>query len=114
MNTTLRIAQASKLFFDGEFIKQCMVETAGLLCPDTKSKSEQISLPRRTVSFRRIEEIDKNLATELKGKADSLVFYSLALDESSDVTDTAQLLIFVREINDDFEMTEELLATESL
>ena len=35
-----KIAQASKSFSDGEFIKQCMVETAGLLCPDTKSKYE--------------------------------------------------------------------------
>ena len=33
-----KIAKASKPFPDGEFIKQCMVETAGLLCPDTKSK----------------------------------------------------------------------------
>ena len=45
-----KIAKASKPFSDGDFIKQCMVETAGLLCPDTKSKYQQISLSRRTVS----------------------------------------------------------------
>ena len=73
-----KIAQASKPLSDGEFIKQCMVETAGLLCPDTKSKYEQISLSRRTVT-RRIEQIDEHLANELKGKADSFIFYSLAL-----------------------------------
>ena len=108
-----KIAQASKPFSDGEFIKECMVETAGLLCPDTKSKYEQISLSRRTVT-RRIEQIDEHLANELKGKADSFVFYSLALDESNDVRGTAQLLIFVRGINDNFEIIEELLAMESL
>ena len=108
-----KIAQASKPFSDGEFIKQCMVVTAGFLCPDTKSKYEQISLSCRTVT-RRIEQIDKHLANELKGKADSFVFYSLALDESNGVRDTAQLLIFVRGINDNFEMTEELSAMESL
>ena len=47
----------SKLFSDGEFIKQCIVETAGLLCPDTKSKYKQISLSRRAVT-RRIEQIN--------------------------------------------------------
>ena len=108
-----KIAQASKSFSDGEFIKQCMVETAGLLCPDTTSKYEQISLSGRTVT-RRIEQIDEHLADELKGKADSFVFYSFALDESDDVRATAQLLIFVRGINDNFEIIEELLAMESL
>ena len=49
--------QASKSFSDGEFIKHCLVETAGLVCPDTKNKYEQISLSRRTVT-RRIEQID--------------------------------------------------------
>ena len=34
-------------FSDGEFIMQSMVETVGLLCPDTKSKYEQMSLLRR-------------------------------------------------------------------
>ena len=108
-----KIAQASKPFSDGEFIKQCMVETAGLLSPNTKCKYEQISLSRRTVT-RRIEQIDEHLANELKGKADSFVFYSLVLNESNDVRDIAQLLIFVRGINDNFEIIEELLAMESL
>ena len=105
-----KIALASKPFSDGEFIKQCMVKTTGLLCPDTKSKYEQISLSRRAVT-RRMEQIDEHLANELKGKADSFVFYSLALDESNDVRDTAQLLIFVRGINDNFEIIEELSAS---
>ena len=108
-----KIAQASKPFSDGEFIKQCMVETAGLLRPDTNSKYEQMCLSPRTVT-RRIEQIDEHLANELKGKTDSFIFYSLALDESSDVKDTAQLLIFVRGINDSFEIIEELLAVKSL
>ena len=108
-----KIAQTSKPFSDGEFIKQCMVETAGLLCPYTKSNYAHISLSRRTVT-RRIEQIDEHLANELKGKAESFVFYSLALDESNDVRDKAQLLIFVRWINDNFEIIEELLAMESL
>ena len=45
-----KIAQASKPFSDGEFIYQCLVETASLMCPDTKNKYEQISLSRITVT----------------------------------------------------------------
>ena len=73
-----KIAQASKPFSDGEFIKQCMVETAGLLCPDITSKYEKISLSRRTET-RRIEQIDERLANELKGKADSFRFTKILL-----------------------------------
>ncbi|KAK0152455.1 General transcription factor II-I repeat domain-containing protein 2A [Merluccius polli] len=40
--------------------------------------------------------------------------YAQALDESNDIKDTAQLLIFIRGINDSFEITEELLSMESL
>ena len=40
--------------------------------------------------------------------------YSLALDESNDKKDTAQLLFFIRGINDNYEITEEFLAMDSL
>ena len=36
------------------------------------------------------------------------------MDESNDIKNTAQILIFIRGINDNFEITEELLAMESL
>ena len=38
--------------------------------------------------------------------------YSLALDESTGVKDTAQLLVFIRGIDENFEITEELLSLE--
>ena len=40
--------------------------------------------------------------------------FSLALNESTDIDDTAQLLIFVRGISENFEFTEELLSMESM
>ena len=38
----------------------------------------------------------------------------MALDESTDIEDTAQLLVFVRGIDENFEITEELLSLEHL
>ncbi len=38
------------------------------------------------------------------------IAYFVALDESTDQTDTAQLAIFIRGINDQFEVMEELLS----
>lgn len=108
-----KLAKASKPFSEGEFLKECMVETAGLLCPERKNKFENMSLSRRTVT-RRVELIDEDLASELNKNAESFKLYSLALDESNDVKDTAQLLICIRGINDNFEITEEFLTMESL
>jgi len=39
---------------------------------------------------------------------------SLALDESTDKEDTTKLLIFIRGINENFVITEELLGLESM
>ena len=108
-----KLAKASKPFSEGEFFKECMVETAGLLCPENKDKFEKISLSRRTVT-RRVELIDEDIASKLQKKAECFKLYSLALDESNDIKDTAQLRIFIRGINDRFEITEEFLTMESL
>lgn len=83
------------------------------MCPESKNKFEKVSLSRRTVT-RRVELIDEDLASKLSKKAESFTLYFLALDESNDIKDTAQLLIFIRGINDNFEITEEFLAMESL
>ena len=61
-----------------------------------------------------MELIDENIASQLNKKSDSFELYSLALDESTDVKDTAQLLIFIRGIDDSFAITEEFLTMESL
>uniref|UniRef100_A0AAQ4RGF6 HAT C-terminal dimerisation domain-containing protein n=1 Tax=Gasterosteus aculeatus aculeatus TaxID=481459 RepID=A0AAQ4RGF6_GASAC len=51
-----------------------------------------------------------NIYDQLREKAKHFHSYSLALDESTDVTDTAQLAIYVRGVDNNFEVTEELLS----
>ena len=63
-----KLAKASKPFSEGEFLKECMVETAGLLCPENKDKFEKISLSSWTVT-RRVELIDEDIASKLQKKA---------------------------------------------
>uniref|UniRef100_A0A8C8R4R6 Uncharacterized protein n=1 Tax=Pelusios castaneus TaxID=367368 RepID=A0A8C8R4R6_9SAUR len=110
---SFKLAKASKPLSEGEFLKECMIETAGLLCPESKDKFEKLSLSRRTVT-RRVELIDEDIASKLNNTAVSFKLYSLALDESTDIKDTAQLLIFIRGVSDRFEITEEFLAMEPL
>lgn len=55
-----------------------------------------------------------NLCQQLQEKAQIFEWFSLAIDESNDVSDTAQLLIFVRGIDENFNVYEELLQLCSL
>ncbi|XP_035242994.1 general transcription factor II-I repeat domain-containing protein 2B-like [Anguilla anguilla] len=107
-----KIAKNSKPFSEGEFVKECLVDSAALLCPEKKEAFEHVPLSRRTVT-RRIEDIAVNLELQLQRDVANFDFFSLALDESCDVRDTAQLLVFVRGITD-FKITEELAAMRSM
>ena len=55
-----------------------------------------------------ISEIAINLNNQLIQKSHEFHFYSLAIDESTDFKDTAQLLIYIRGVDKSLEITEEL------
>ncbi|CAM1315174.1 Uncharacterised protein r2_g2553 [Pycnogonum litorale] len=61
-----------------------------------------------------LKTLSANLKHQLSDKACAFDFYSIACDESADATDTAQLLIFLRGVDDNFCVKEELLDLRSL
>ena len=80
-----------------------------------ESKSQQVvksvsdvSLSRRTV-VRRVEEMSSGIEYQIKVKVNDLEYYSMALDESTDNKDTAQLAVFIRTVDKDFNVLEELV-----
>ncbi|XP_057671356.1 protein FAM200A-like [Diorhabda carinulata] len=107
-----KLAKALKPFAEGEFIKECMLEVCGVLCPEKKNEFEKISLLRRTV--RRIEMMANDIKTTLTHRMAGFESFSIALAESTDLSDTAQLAIFIRGIDKEFTVTEELLALQPL
>ena len=107
------LAKSGRPFTDSELIKQCALVMAEEVCPDQKKKFENISLSARTCT-RRTEDLGDNLGQQLQEKAQQFEWFSLATDESNDVSDTAQLLIFVRGIDKNFNVYEELLQLCSL
>ena len=70
-------------------------------------------MSRRT-TVRRIEVIAANLQENLLNIANIFKYFSIALDESTDIAETSQLLIFIRGINEHLCITEALLSMESL
>ncbi|KAM4562536.1 general transcription factor II-I repeat domain-containing protein 2-like [Odontesthes bonariensis] len=103
------IAKASKPFSEGEFVRTCMIKAAELVCPENRQALANISLSRPTVT-ERVEELSSDLHSQLKEKIKSFVAFSIALDESTDVTDTAQLAIFIRGVDAALNVTEEFVS----
>jgi hypothetical protein len=95
------IAQEGRPFTDGEFVKRCFMSMTEELFPEKKRCVSDVSLSARTVT-RRINDTGDFTLPCLKNKCQSFTKFSLALDESTDTCDTAQLLTFVRGIDAEF------------
>ena len=102
------IAKWGKLLSDGEFVKDCLGIFASVACPDKQEMVDKTSLSHQTVA-RRVDELSTNIKKTLSDQLHTCQCYSLGLDESTDVSDTAQLAIIVRGVTSDFEVVEELL-----
>lgn len=107
------IARKLKPHVEGEFVKECITAAAGLLAPEKVQLFQSVSLSRRTVSDR-ITDMAKDIEKTLKDSAKDFQFFSLACDETTDITNTAQLAIFIRGITDEFDTREELLSLEAM
>jgi len=68
-----------------------------------------VSLSRNTIA-ERVDQLSTNLKEQLVEKGKDFIAYSLAVDESTDTTDIAQLSIFIRGVDSSLSITEELLA----
>ena len=66
------------------------------------------------IMARRIEELSTDVRRQLEEKSLNFDFFSLACDESTNLSDTAQLLIFLRGVDSDRNIKEELLDLKSL
>jgi hypothetical protein len=95
------VAKTGRPFTDSEFVLVVTEE----VCPDIKIVFEDISLSARTCA-RPTEELAANLFEQLKIRAKSFDCYALVMDENNDITDTAQLLIFIRAIDTTFTVLE--------
>ncbi|XP_050065732.1 general transcription factor II-I repeat domain-containing protein 2A-like [Aphis gossypii] len=113
------LAKKKKPFSDGELIKEAFKEASDSLFTDFKNKSEivgaisSMQLSSNTV-MRRIGAISSNQKTQLQTDLSKCSYFSLQMDESNDMIDTAQLSIFIRMCFDDFSVKEEFLKVLSL
>ena len=89
------------------------MEAVNDLCPKSSNLFASISLSASSV-VRRVEELGKNIVAQLQQRAEDYLWYPLAMDESTDLTSTSQLLVFIRGVNLDFEIPEQLASVCSM
>lgn len=103
------IARCGKSFSDGEFVKKSLTAVTKEVHPDKKDALIAMSLYLQSPG-----ELKKWGIMYMKEKARVFECFALAMDESNDMQDTTQLLIFIQGINSFFEVSEELAALQSL
>lgn len=102
------IVKSQKPFTEGPFLKKCILLAADIFCPEKKSLFSNVALSAKTVA-EYICNLSGDIYEQLCDKAQMFTAYSVAHDESTDITGSAQLAIFIRKINDQSEVTEKLL-----
>ncbi|KAL3879998.1 hypothetical protein ACJMK2_032270 [Sinanodonta woodiana] len=90
-----------------------MIKVIKHICPEKNEQFGTICLSKQTVT-RRVEDIASNLHQQLERASETFIWYSVALDESTDVSDTAQLLIFIRSVDENFKITEDIAGLYSM
>uniref|UniRef100_A0AAY4AVN2 General transcription factor II-I repeat domain-containing protein 2 n=1 Tax=Denticeps clupeoides TaxID=299321 RepID=A0AAY4AVN2_9TELE len=96
------ITWTGRSFSTGDFGKECLSIAATIMCPSQAKTFSRISLSPNTVT--------RDIKEQFKAKAAGFVAFSLACDESTDISDSAQLLVFIRGVNENMEITQELAA----
>ena len=87
------IGETGRPFTDREFVKKCLIKVVQETCPDKLPCIRDVILSASTIT-RRVEDNGEHLHETLKESAEFFKYFSFAIDEGIDTTDTVQLLIF--------------------
>ena len=94
-------------------LKPCMLESVKLVLGEKASQTiKQISLSNDTIKSR-IHEMSDDIKSKLLRKIDSSSVFALQLDESTDISNLSQLLVYVRYVADE-RISEEFLFCQPL
>ena len=110
----LHVAKTKKPHNIGEtLLKPCILESVKLVMGEKASQTmKQISLSNDTIKSR-IREMSDNIKSKVLSKIDSSPVYVLQLDESTDISNFSQLLVYVRYVADE-RINEEFLFCQPL
>ena len=87
-----------KSFQDGKIIKEALIEAVGLMLRDSKNKAKISSAIKalQLVTWRCEAMVAEDLIQQMWKNVEDCDCFSLQLDEFTDVSDTAQMCIFIQ------------------
>ncbi|CAI9726380.1 Hypothetical predicted protein [Octopus vulgaris] len=94
-------------------VKECILTAVENICPEKLNLFGNIRLSKRTVSDR-IKDIADDIQNSLKCDSPEFALYSLAIDEATDMSNIAQMAIFIRGLTVKFNIREEFPALKSV
>ena len=100
------LVQASKPFYDGERVEICMVMAVEVVCLEEQSAFANIILSRNIIADR-VEYLSRKMGSQIQDKIKSFIAFADAINESADVTENAQLYVFIRGVEESLTVTEE-------
>ena len=108
------MAKAKKAHTIGEtLLKPCILESVKLMLGEKASQTmKQISLSNDTIKSQ-IHEISENIKSKLISKINSSPVFALHLDETTNVSNFSQLLVYIRYVADE-RINEEFLFCQPL
>ena len=84
------------------------MKVGNILYPEKRQMFQNVSMSRNTVADS-ICEMATDLRAQLIERSKDFIAYSIAVDESTDVKDTAQVAIIFRGVGSNLCVTEEIL-----
>ena len=107
------LAESDKPFTDGEVAKECLLEVSEERCPEKSNQFKNVALGANTIA-RRVANMGENIVTQTVKNASKFHYFSIAIDESQDICSTSQLLVFIRGVDEDMNITQELASLHSV
>ena len=105
----LMLLKKSKPFRDGELVKQYAIQIAHVFGEDKVArKFETVSLTHQTIA-RKVSNLGKHVSSKPKSIVKNCLFFLLALDKNTDISDTSELLIFIHTDDENFSVQEKLI-----
>lgn len=90
-----KLEKSLKLFVEGEFINECMLKVYNVFCFVKKYEFEKIRLSSRII-VRRIKMMDCDKKTTLTDRMTGFESCTVALDQSTDLSDSSPRYIYSR------------------
>ena len=111
---SLHIAKKKKAHTIGEtFLLPVMKEVVTLMCGEKEAKKLNSQSPSNDTVKRRIQEMSHDVLVQVLERVRESPFFAIQLDESTDIGNQAQLMVYIRYVHDcNFE--ENLLLCKSL